>query len=437
MGGKPVEKLLKLRRLEEDRVHPITVPLSQDILDELIGVQPQDAWLPLSIALINRLQRLWNIISGGPYLIARLTGDEHLYQVMRTSFFNVFQEREDNEVTQKAIRARLPKTLPTTGKLASFTRYSQAKFDDKFESIESLLIGDALRLGIPSDTRTVEDALKDFDAQLDKLELLHHQHALRDSPALDHSNELRDELKRAIRTLQRRMRNGQSTYLAMAVEVVARLRSIWELLYPDTRDLRRYAGDEAAYQAYRNLLLSSLTDPEYGPVHALASDLLPRLLPLSEELDAANIIFAEMPGRFERLRNEIVALAFQLHEPITIDYADEPDLDEVFEEQAWEWTALKKTVGKERSAPDSDKRPASSASLRRGRPATPVTYEIATDAWWHLYNADTKAPTQQHLIDRLTFLGFPISTRTLRNRIAEWQANGQPWPPPEDRSSAA
>jgi hypothetical protein len=66
-----------------------------------------------------------------------------------------------------------------------------------------------------------------------------------------------------------------------------------------------------------------------------------------------------------------------------------------------------------------------------------VTYEIAADAWWYLYDADKKAPTQQHLIDRLTYLGYPISTRTLRNRIAEWQAAGKTWPPPEIQSSAA
>jgi hypothetical protein len=440
--GLASDKYFKKQRIEEGRVEPIRLPFEAAVTKEFIDVSPDNAWLPLALALVERLHRLWNLVCGGSYLAERVKDDEYLYQVMRASLDNVLEYRIEVVDTRDIIRERLPSRLPTSGELVRLGHQDVLDSDNDFELMQQSLIGDAVRLDITPDTRTVEDALAQLDIQLSNLALTHLQDVLRRADDLDLDDRALDDLRRSIRAEQRRMRNGIPQYLAMAIEILDRIDTIWACLYPDPKSLQRYPGDELAYQGYLQLLFRSLSSHEYREVSALAQQLLPRLLPARDELVATNPLFSELPARLERLYCEIVALATRLGEPVRIDDANEPDMDTLFEEELWNWESLQKVVAESRSKAVLERDGATTPSERtrrgRGRPASTVTYEIAADVWWKLHALfGDKPPTQKEISEHLESLGFAIKERTLRNKIAEWTANNRKWPPPKDRSEAA
>lgn len=71
------------------------------------------------------------------------------------------------------------------------------------------------------------------------------------------------------------------------------------------------------------------------------------------------------------------------------------------------------------------------APRRQGRIPVPLSYRTAQRVWWELTDDSApRKPTQQELCDRLAALGFPMSPRTLRDRIAAWRQDGLTWEPP-------
>jgi len=203
---------------------------------------------------------------------------------------------------------------------------------------------------------------------------------------------------------------------------------------------RRYDRDEEAYQAYRHLLLRGLDQPESVALHAFALDLLPHILPPAGD-DSGAAIRADMPSRLERLRSEIISLAAEQGDPVSIDPSTHGDLDEVFEEESWVWGVLKSGVpraSKDRHTPPLSPEP--TALRQNGRPRVKVTYEQAAMLYWQMYDEfEGKPPTQVELAERLTHLGKPLKDRTFRNLIAQWRTRGKDWPPPAEaaESSAA
>lgn len=68
---------------------------------------------------------------------------------------------------------------------------------------------------------------------------------------------------------------------------------------------------------------------------------------------------------------------------------------------------------------------------RSGRTPIRLPYDTAQQVWWEL--ADDSAPrkpNQHDFCDRLTSLGYPMSPRTLRDRIGAWRQEGRTWEPP-------
>lgn len=439
--GLAYDKYFKKQRIDESRIEPIRLPLDETVTKELVGISAEDAWLPLTLALAERLHRLTNLICGGSHVPERITGDEYLFQMMRTSLFNMLGGQPWLEETRDLISEGIPAKLPTSGELRYFGIRETSESTHSFETIQQALIKDAVTLEILPDTRTVEDALTSFDARLGVIGLTHYQNVLRRADELELTDHERDTLRQSIRSEQRRLRNGIPQYLAMVLEILDRIEEIWNFLYPDTRSLQRYTGDELAYQGYRSLLARSLSSHEYRDVLGLANQTIPRLLPLRADLVATNPLIMEMPAHFERLTYEIVALAIQLGEPVAIDYANEPDLDSTFEEELWHWENLERGVSEFRVKAERDRKglaPQSGRARRRGRPASLVTYDLAATVWWKLHEAfDDKPPTQKEISEHLDSLGYTISYRTLRKKILEWTAHNLKWPPAKDRSEAA
>ncbi len=71
------------------------------------------------------------------------------------------------------------------------------------------------------------------------------------------------------------------------------------------------------------------------------------------------------------------------------------------------------------------------APRRQGRIPVCLPYKTAQRVWWELTDDSAPGkPTQQDFCDRLTALGFPMSPRTLRDRIGAWRQGGLVWEPP-------
>lgn len=417
---------------DEAPVEPIRVPLEQSVIDALNGVTPEDAWLPLCIALVNRLHRLWSVAASGLYLHARPLEEEHLFQVMRRSLEALCPDLEEDE-SLAAYLIYVPGGLPPSGHFAVMSAEVRTSQIADFQQIERGFINDAIERGINPDPRTVVEALVAIDAPLDRILLHHDQTVLKHADQLGLSIHMQEALRRSIRNQYERLYNSTNQYLAIGLEAVDRLRKIWTVLYPDTSSLRRYPNDEQVYQGYRDILLRGLrTDPAYATMLNLTIELLPSLLPLTHELKASNPLFREMPARFERLHNELIAGATALGEPTIVDYPNEPDLDVMFEELDWEWGTLQETVAKQRQKMTHQVggKPLTSPVRRRvGRPRASVTYEQAVRAWWDCFDDLKSRPSQPDVCDRLRTDGIHISERTLRDRIDEWEKRDLRWPP--------
>lgn len=431
----PTHRFLLRQRIAADRMEPLALPLPPDQVRILIDVQSGDAWLPLSIALLQCLQRLWSLVTSGPGIVARTNQEEHAYLVLRTSFLGALRHRQSASRVRRTAQGTIPEHLPTSSKLAQLSNEARARYTDAFEQVESDLIELALVLRIPSDPRTVQGVMQLFDDAIDRIEHARGERVLDRAIVAGLSGEQIHAWKRQNRMLWQRITRQEDYWLAYALQIVDRIGEIWTLLGNSPNDWHRYDHDEEAYQVYRHLLLRVFSHSD-AALHRLVAELLPRILPPSVEVADKNPSPSDMPQRLERLRSEIISFAAENGDPVSIDPSTQPELDEAFEEESWVWSNLKSVVVRSRQNPPSaGEAPLTTTLHQNGRPRVKVTYEQAAVLYWQLYeDLGDKTPTQPDLADRLTHLGNRLKVRTLRYLIAEWRNQGYHWPPPAEEA---
>lgn len=431
----PNHRFLLRQRIAADRMEPLALPLSPAQVKLLIDVKPDDAWLPLAVALLHRLQRLWCLVTSGPGTVARTNQEEHAYLVMRTSFLGALRQRQNASRSRRTAQATIPEHLPTSSKLAHLSDEDRARDADAFELVESNLIELALVIGITSDPRTVQGVMQHFDDAIDRIEHARGERVLDRALVAGLSSEQIHAWKKRNRMLWQRITRQEDYWLAYALQIVARIGEIWTLLGNGPNDWHRYDHDEEAYQVYRHLLLRVFSHSD-AALHRLVTELLPRILPPSLDAADMNPIPWDMPYRLERLRSEIISLAAENGDPVSIDPSTQPELDEAFEEESWVWSNLKSSIAQTRKNPPlAGEAPPSTTLQQNGRPRVKLTYEQAAAQYWQLYeDLGDKTPTQPDLADRLTHLGKRLKERTLRYKIAEWRNQGYQWPPPADEA---
>lgn len=438
--GEPTDRHLLRQRIAADRLDPLAFPLVQKQAKMLIDVSPNDAWLPLAIEMLNGLRRLWSIVSSGPASLDRTSQEVRAYVVMRTSLLASLRQRQSSARIRRAALEKIPEQLPPNSKLAHLSDDDRAGYTDAFDRVESDLIALGVAIGVTSDPRTVHGVTKVFEDALDRIEHARAQRVLDRALVSGLTSEQVRAYKRRIRALWQRITSQEDYWLAYALQITSRIGQIWDLLGNEGGGWHRHDHDEEAYQAYRHLLLRGLDQPESGELHALALDLLPHILPTAGD-DSGAVIRADMPNRLERLRSEIISLATEQGDPISVDPLTHGDLDEVFEEESWAWGYLKSGVPRAGHDYHPTLHPPEPTALRQnGRPRVKVTYEQAATLYWQMYDEfDGKTPTQVELAERLTHLGKPLRERTFRTLIAQWRTQGKGWPPPAEaaESSAA
>lgn len=438
--GEPIQRRLLRQRIAADRLEPLAFPLGPEQAMMLIDVSPNDAWLPLSIEMLNGLRRLWRILLTGPGTADRTAQEVHAYVILRTSLLAALRQRQTSARICRIALDVIPEQLPTSSRIAHLSDDDRAIYDDAFERIEGDLIVLGVANGVTADPRTVHGVTRQFADALDRIEHGRAQRVLDRALIAGLTSDEIHAYKRRTRMLWQRITSQEDYWLAYAIQIVARIGEIWDLLGNEDGGWHRHDHDEEAYQAYRHLLLRGLDQPESGDLHALALDLLPNILPSDRDTSAAKIR-ADMPSRLERLRSEIISLAVEQDDPVTVDLATQPGPDETFEEESWIWSALKASVSSSHQDHHPTLQPPEPTTLRQnGRPRAKVTYEQASALYWHMYEEfDGKTPTQVELAERLTHLGKPLKDRTFRTLIAQWRTQGKGWPPPAEaaESSAA
>ena len=438
--GEPIERHLLRQRIAAERLEPLVLPLGPDQAKELIDVAPHDAWLPLAVELLNCLRRLWDIVSSGPGIAGRTDQEVRAYVVLRTSLLVALRQRQSSARLRRVAQETVPEQLPPSSKLAHLSDDDRARYNDAFDQIESDLIVLGLSLDIPSDPRTVKEVGQPYDEALNRIEHARIQRVLDRALAAGLTSEQIRDYKRTRRIIWQRITREADYGLAYALQIVSRIGELWDLLGNQDGGWHRHNPDEEAYQGYRHLLLRGLNQPESTALHALVDNLLPHILP-PEGDDSGARIRVDMPNRLERLRSEIIALAIQQGDPVSIDPSTHGDLDETFEEESWAWGELKSAVSRVSPDQHSTLHPPEPVALRQnGRPRVKVTYEQAATLYWQMYEEfGDKRPTQVELAERLTHLGKPLRERTFRTLIAQWKTQGKDWPPPAEaaESSAA
>lgn len=434
--GEPIERHLLRQRIAADRLEPLSLPLGPDQAKVLIDVSPGDAWLPLAVEFLNCLRRLWDIVSSGPGIADRTTQEVHAYVVLRSSLLAALRQRQGSAWLRRAAQVTIPEQLPTNSKLAYLSDGDRARYTDAFSD----LIVHGLAVGITSDSRTVQGVTKVFDDALDRIEHARVQRVLDRALVTGLTSDQIRNYKRRSRNLWRHIHRQDDYWLAYALQIVVRIGEIWEAFGKSPDGWHRYDHDEEAYQGYRHLLLRGLDQPESTVIHTLACELLPHIQPPEGDESGARIR-VDMPNRLERLRSEIISLAVEQGDPVSIDPSTHGDLDETFEEESWAWIEMKAAVSGARKVPPSKAEPPIPTTLHQnGRPRVKVTFEQAAILYWQMYEEfGDKRPTQVELAERLTHLGKPLRERTFRNLIAHWRSQGKDWPPPAEaaESSAA
>jgi hypothetical protein len=127
------------------------------------------ARLPLALAILDRIRRLWRIIFGQRYLAARFAGDELLYQKLRKSLFAQLDHAASSKV-RKLAREALPEMLPTSDELIYWDSEIYSLYESEFQRLEAALIQLALSVDIEPDTRGVAALFVTHDDYLNKLE---------------------------------------------------------------------------------------------------------------------------------------------------------------------------------------------------------------------------------------------------------------------------
>ncbi|MGC4105377.1 MAG: hypothetical protein QM753_03335 [Thermomicrobiales bacterium] len=334
--GQPIERHLLRQRIAADRLEPLALPLGPEQVTLLIDVSPNDAWLPLAIEILNNLRRLWSIVSCGPAIVDRTIQEVRAYVVLRTSLLAALRQRQSSARIRRVALEKIPEQLPPNSKLAHLSDDDRAGYTDAFDRVESDLIVLGVAIGVTSDPRTVQGVTRVFDDALDRIEHARAQRALDRALVSGLTSEQVRAYKRRIRALWQRITSQEDYWLAYTLQIVVRIGEIWDLLGKEDGGWRRHDHDEEAYQAYRHLLLRGLDQPESGKLHALALDLLPHILPPAGD-DSGAVIRTDMPIRLERLRSEMISLATEQGDPVSIDPSTHGDLDAVFEGESWVW----------------------------------------------------------------------------------------------------
>ncbi|MGC4190483.1 MAG: hypothetical protein QM589_04515 [Thermomicrobiales bacterium] len=316
--GEPIERHLLRQRIAADRLEPLALPLGSGQAKVLIDVRAQDAWLPLAVELLGCLRRLWSIVSAGPGTAERTADEVQAYVLLRTSLLAALRQRQSSARIRRMAQATIPEQLPTSSKLARLTDDDRARYSDAFDQVESDLIVLGLTVGITSDPRTVQGITRAFDEALDRIEHARAQRVLDRALVSGLTSDQIQAYKRRIRILWQRITRQEDYWLAYALQIIARIGDIWNLLGSQDGGWHRHNHDEEAYQGYRHLLLRGLNQPESTTLHALAGDLLPHILPPEGDASGARVR-ADMPNRLERLRSEIISLAVEQGDPISID----------------------------------------------------------------------------------------------------------------------
>lgn len=265
--------------------------------------------------------------------------------------------------------------------------------------------------------------------------------------------------------------------LARAIEAVERLDDLWGLLYGNPHHLCRYPDDEYVYQSYRVAVLTVLArDPAYEAGWTLACRLLPRTLPTNIRLAAMVDGSDAVPSDLQELRGELIALAFELWEPVELDYETDGDIDSWLpDDESFRFNALVRRVKRERAAfekreldmalalwasvpfdpsepawtygepsPEASGTPNEGERSSVGRKPIALDYEQARRAYWIMCDeyadgGERRKPSVTELCERLSEQGIRIADRTFHGRVTTWRAQGFEWPPsrPSDIDTAA
>lgn len=232
--------------------------------------------------------------------------------------------------------------------------------------------------------------------------------------------------------------DAQTASIPIARAALQRIRDLWIMLFGNPWFSLRYDGfDEVIYQNLRRGLLAQLDrSPQYADAKLNALDTLPDILPTDSDLTLFDEeIRQHYDSEFQRLDALLIQLA--LAEDVN---PDPRNVDALFVTHDDYLRQLRDLVAKDSNTaqkqfahplPAQPRIPAKPhRSKPTGRRKVPLPYEAAQTAWWDMSDEMLRPPTQAEFCDRLTELGYPMSARTLRERIRKWRHQGLDWDPP-------
>ncbi|MDP9359292.1 MAG: hypothetical protein M3R02_29205 [Chloroflexota bacterium] len=240
--------------------------------------------------------------------------------------------------------------------------------------------------------------------------------------------------------------------LVLACGTSRRIESLCRALFGGPYLSARVQGDEYLYQHLRTTLISHLSDnAEYAQAKNIVLTEFPATLPYDPDPMYDVDWTYEIEPACRKLEAELmrVAVARGVH-------PYDPGVDVLFQAHDKSIAAVKEIMGNAnrkvaiehglpvpgqpdqgaggaasaRPSPSTEERQRS-PRRRQGRTPVRLAYEVAQRVWWEL--ADDVAPgkpNQQEFCDRLTAIGYPMSPRTLRDRIGGWRRDGLAWEPP-------
>ncbi|MDP9367224.1 MAG: hypothetical protein M3Q03_02930 [Chloroflexota bacterium] len=286
----------------------------------------------------------------------------------------------------------------------------------------------------------------DHDAESSDLELSPGLQAfIRESLANDTDGSFKTFLERPL----------DNVLLVLACGTARRIESLCRALFGGPYLTSRMQGDEYLYQQMRTSLVALLSDDEQlEPAKNIVLTDLPATLPYDPDPTYDMDWTYQIEPACRKLEAELmrVAVARGVH-------PYDPGVDVLFQTHDKGIAYVKEIMGTANvkvatecglpvpgqadpgGGEGAPARPNQSTEERQppprrgGRRPVSLTYDVAQRVWWEL--ADDVAPgkpNQQEFCDRLTALGYPMSPRTLRDRIAAWRRDGLTWEPPRPPS---
>lgn len=145
--------------------------LTDDLIRQLDRVDLERAHVPLALAVLQRIRRLWHLLFGRQWFASRGWGDEEFYQRLRTGLLAQLDRKpEYDEVKQQALDV-LPEMLPTSDELIALDDDIRAMYEANFQRLEARLIQLALSECVDPDTRNVAALLVTHDDYLRHMEI--------------------------------------------------------------------------------------------------------------------------------------------------------------------------------------------------------------------------------------------------------------------------